>query len=168
VVADIKAGLKVVQFGNYSWKVLSVERDKALLITENIIDNRPYHSERVDITWENCSLRKYLNAEFYDSFSESDKKLIAKTHLVNEDSDYGPLGGNDTDDYIFLLSLSEAFQYNGDDEDLVINETDPWWWLRTPGDRNENASVFYYYGDSVGDLVIGDYGVRPTLYINLK
>ena len=60
-------------------------------------------------TWENSSVRAWLNGPYYRTFTEEERELIVKTHNSNPDSsEYGTSGGNDTDDDIFLLSLDEA------------------------------------------------------------
>jgi hypothetical protein len=65
-------------------------------------------------------MRKYLNSEFYSTFSASEKNQILTTHLVNQsNSQYGTLGGNDTDDLIFLLSVEEANKYFTDDKSRI-------------------------------------------------
>jgi hypothetical protein len=56
----------ILSFGSYKWRVLDIQNDTALIITEEIIEQRPYHDRYVDITWADCELRKYLNGEFYD------------------------------------------------------------------------------------------------------
>lgn len=40
------------------WRVLDVQVDKALLLTDKLIDYKPYNVQLIDITWENCTLRK--------------------------------------------------------------------------------------------------------------
>ena len=65
-----------IQFGEYIWRVLTIQRNTALIITDKIIEQRSYHNEYVDITWEDCSLRKYLNTEFYNRFSDEEKERI--------------------------------------------------------------------------------------------
>ena len=116
------------------WRVLEVDRehDRALLIAERPVCNRPYHSKREDITWERCDLRAWLNGEYYDTaFSEEEKAAIIETHLSNPDNpQYNTPGGNDTDDRIFLLSIDEAEKYFKDDTDRTAGI---WWWLRSPG-----------------------------------
>lgn len=62
-----------IQFGKYVWRVLAIEDDRALIITDKIIEQRPYHNKYVDITWADSSLREYLNTEFYNSFSKKRK-----------------------------------------------------------------------------------------------
>jgi len=63
-----------LSFGNYSWIVLDIQDDKALLLTEFIIEQGSYHSSYSEITWTDCALRKYLNGEFYNSFPKSEQE----------------------------------------------------------------------------------------------
>ena len=82
---------------------------------------------------------------------ESFRKLIIKTKLVNEDNEqYGTNGGNDTEDYVFILSASEYRKYlapgSGNEKylDLLRSEEDYYynsikWWLRTPGSSPAKA-----------------------------
>jgi len=93
-----------ITFGEYGWPVLDAKDDMALIITENIIDQRPYHDAYKDATWADCALRTYLNREFYDRFSQADKARIIKTTVKNLDNQwYGTKGGEDTKDYIFFI-----------------------------------------------------------------
>lgn len=82
------------------------------------------------VTWEKSSIRSWLNSEFLqDTFSSVDRKLIQKTKNKTTDFlsfDNGLLGfqvadsdrkkvdgigGNDTEDYVFLLSFEEFVRY---------------------------------------------------------
>ena len=163
----------IISFGRYDWRVLDIQNDAALLITEDIIDQRPYHDAYKHITWADCALRKYLNGEFYDSFSDADKARIIPVINKNPDNQwYGSTGGEDTYDKIFLLSIEEVVcRYFGDSSSLLYNKgknqiywferKDPnnskriarvhdngyisWWWLRSPGRLNLKA--VYIHGD---------------------
>jgi hypothetical protein len=187
---QILSGEQLVEFGDYIWRVLSVEDDRALLITESIIDARAYNDEYTDVTWETCTLRKYLNTDFYNTFSASNKQQILNTRVINQDNSvYGTPGGNDTDDKIFLLSIEEANQYFRNDGDRVArltlqaankvttslgwdrSENDTWnWWLRSPGYYSDGAAEVRDGGYVSGDWDSVDHayiGVRPAFYINL-
>lgn len=103
------------RFGKYDWFVLDKQADKMLIITEKVIEERPYHHEESEITWESCDIRKYLNGEFYNSFNEADRERIIE--VTNENADnpwYGTGGGNPTKDKICLLSIDEVLRYFGD------------------------------------------------------
>jgi hypothetical protein len=114
-------------FGDYTWQVLDVQDSKALIITKDIIDLRAINEENVDIsnpdtaylseyvTWENCTLRAWLNKEFYEGFNVQERERILETLNKNNDNPwYGTDGGNDTKDKIFLLSIEEVVEYFGD------------------------------------------------------
>jgi hypothetical protein len=160
-------------FGDFDWRVLDIKDNAALIITEYIIEQRSYHNAYKDITWAECSLRKYLNGEFYDKFSAADKSRIIPTINKNLDNQwYGSEGGADTQDSIFLLSIEEAAcRYFGDSSANLYNRGKnqkywfgrkdannikrqakregeawhSWWWLRSPG--RANVRGVYIHGD---------------------
>jgi hypothetical protein len=152
------------------WEVLEVNDENVLLLTKDCIAKRAYHSERLDITWEYCALRQWLNDDFYnDAFTNEQKERILKTAIKNPDNaKFGVSGGNDTEDRIFLLGLDEAEQYFSNDNECVATyQGNPtMWWLRSPGWRSYDASVVYERGQIInqGNYVnYGDVGVRPAL-----
>lgn len=111
---------ETIQFGKYKWRVLDVQNNKILIITEDIIEIRPYDAEFTDETWETCTLRQYLNGEFLHKFTEEEQKRIAETKIHNSNNQwYGTWGGKDTYDKVFLLSLEEADRYFGGGGDYI-------------------------------------------------
>ncbi|MCM1530360.1 MAG: DUF6273 domain-containing protein [Alistipes sp.] len=154
----------VVTFGNCSWYVINKTDNGCTLLCEYAIESKKYNDEWEDITWENCTLRSWLNNDFYNQFSDEEKAMIVKTKNKNSDnSEYGTDGGNDTEDYIYLLSLDEAGQVNKN-----IRSIGSWWWLRSPGYYQSRAAGVRSDGslDTRGSHVDYEYGVRPAL--NLK
>lgn len=125
-------------------------------------DEMPYDTSRDYITWEKCTLRQWLNNEFYNGFSDKEKLAIMTTHLED-----GRSKGNATYDNIFLLSIDEAKEYFADSEARDINME---WWLRSPG---SGTYIYAAVVDSMGSIGhIGqstDYavGVRPALVLRL-
>ena len=110
----------IVAFGGYDWRVLDVQNGKALLLLELIWDKRKYHILCEDMTWENCTLRKELNDEFYKTIPKADRSRIIKSHITSEKNLwYGTDGGIETHDYVFLLSMEEADNYFGNSRDYV-------------------------------------------------
>jgi hypothetical protein len=172
VTETIKVG-STLSFGDYTWRVLDLHKDRALLITEAIIEQRPYHSAYTEITWADCALRKYLNGEFYDRFNADEQARIIPVNNPNPDNPWhGAAGGADTEDRVFLLSIEEvACRYFGDSSTKLYNpgknqkywlqrkdennskrkalllgkEHVWWWWLRSPGRYNVKAA--YIHGD---------------------
>jgi hypothetical protein len=168
----MQVGDKIV-FDKYEWRVLDIQNNTALIITEDIIEQRAYHEAYKDITWADCSLRNYLNGEFYNKFTAVDKSRISPITNKNPDNQwYGSKGGVDTRDSIFLLSLEEVTcLYFGDsssklfspgknqrywferkDENnskriarLEDNKWSWWWWTRSPG--RVSVKAVYIHGD---------------------
>ena len=163
-----------ISFGSYEWRVLEVKNNTALIITEYIIEQRAYHNAYKDITWADCSLRKYLNSEFYDRFTAAEKSRIIPVLNKNPDNQwYGTKGGRDTQDSIFLLSIEETVcRYFGDSSSKLYSpgknqrywferkdknnskriarlekrkEGSWWWWLRSPG--RVSIKAVYIHGD---------------------
>jgi hypothetical protein len=163
----------IIQFGNYSWRVLDVQDDRALVITEEVIEQRTYNTEeKSGTTWETCSLRTYLNGDFYNRFSAKEQELIIETTLENLDNTWDDTrGGNATTDKIFLLSIDDAKKYfeNDDDRRAVYSEHSSNWWLRSPGGLSYYASLVHFgYVSSRGWLINSEDGVRPALWLKIK
>lgn len=172
---DIKMDSSL-SFGGYNWRVLDIQNNTALIITEEIIEQRPYHDTYKDITWSDCALRKYLNGEFYDKFNAKDKSRIIPVINKNLDNQwYGSKGGVDTQDSIFLLSLEEVCKYFGDSLSKLRNPGKNqrywferkdknnskrlakvhgggycWWWLRSPGRVNVKAVYIFGTDGNIG------------------
>ncbi|MDR0288413.1 MAG: DUF6273 domain-containing protein [Clostridiales bacterium] len=115
-----------MQFGKYSWYVLDKQDDRVLIITEKVIERRPYHSQECDITWETSDMRRYLNGDFYHSFDAADRGRIIEVTNENPDNPwYGTSGGNSTTDKIFLLSIAEVVKYFGDSGQINTRTRNP-------------------------------------------
>jgi len=110
------------KFGPYRWKILEVKEKTALLITYEVVEQVYPHNKEEDYVWETSSLRNYLNSEFYSKFSSEEKERILTVKLPN--SKVLSLGGNITEDKIFLLTKEELFKYfdplpDEDDEEYI-------------------------------------------------
>jgi hypothetical protein len=118
-----------IQFGGYDWFALDKQDGRTLIITEKVIEKRPYHHEETEVTWETCDMRKYLNGDFYDSFSEADRARILEVKNENPDNPwYGTSGGNQTTDRVFLLSIDEVIKYFGDSGQIKTRHMYPSPW----------------------------------------
>ncbi|MBR4345772.1 MAG: TIR domain-containing protein [Oscillospiraceae bacterium] len=151
-------------FGDYSWIVLEKTDNSALILAKDVLFEKAYNDEDKEVTWEECTLRKYLNGGFYNSFSDEERAMIQEVTNSNPDNaDSGTNGGNDTKDKIYLLSIDEAKGLSGD-----ILKATAWWWLRSPGENSMRAAEVMSNGDvdSFGNYVYCVMGVRPAL--NLK
>lgn len=107
------------------WIVLSKTKSQMLVISKYALDCLSYNNEEKDITWENCTLRKWLNNSFYKAaFTKAERNMIKKMKLENADNpEYGTEGGNATKDNVFLLSLDDVLNKKyGFDNDHFIND----------------------------------------------
>ena len=74
-----------IQFGSYDkavleWKVVSKEGTRLTLLSEYAVASAPYDEEKTLTTWENCSLRAWLNGDFLsEAFTETERACLAPT-----------------------------------------------------------------------------------------
>ena len=125
----VVGGGRTIIFGGREWLVLEKKSDRILVVLKDVLEERCYHSQQTQVTWETCEMRTWLNDEFYNTFSDEEKKRILKTKIANPFNGYfKTLAGKPTDDYIFLLSQEEVDVYFG-----CSSRTSDTWWTRTPG-----------------------------------
>ncbi len=186
------------------WLVLEQTEEKALLISLFNIDVKRYvelesslryESEGINVTWENCDIRVWLNGFFKEvAFSEREKSCILKTKVhTPDDPVYGTEGGDDTMDYLFLLSVEEVQKYFVSDEERrtqIVPDVNPWdeiiyapnehkpnttdyydWWLRSPGKENNQVACVERFGEVVTEGISAtDFrvSVRPAMWVDLN
>ena len=204
-VTDPVTGYKVIKFGfnngrDIEWLVLEEDENEMFLLSKEVIlskefdkkddeddknkdkDNNETKDEKKEdtITWENCSLRKWLNKEFYQrAFSSKEQSRINKTECLNIPNRVTGLGGSEiTEDKVFLLNVHEAELYFGQFQDKAeraiakdSNGVVYSWWLRSPGLYGNQAAFIDTSGylSDLGDYVdIDTYGVRPAMWISKK
>ena len=169
------------------WLVLARNGNSALLISRYGLDAQPYNEKYINITWENCTLRKWMNETFLNvAFSADERTEIQSTTVPadrNPDSDTDP--GNATTDKVFLLSIDEAERYFSSNAARKCQPTayavengahkggsgNCWWWLRSPGTYQYTAADVNYDGSvDYGGNYVGHSGgcVRPALWVNLE
>ena len=100
------------------WIVLEVdgENHRALLLSKYGLDMQQYNTRETNVTWETCSLRAWLNNDFWNkAFTLEEQSAILLTDVDNSGaqgySGWTLSGGNNTQDHIFLLSYAEANRY---------------------------------------------------------
>ena len=113
------------------WRVLEVRDGTALLLSDAAVECEPFQSDLADVSWENCTLRSWLNgygaqanisAADYSgdsgsflstAFSAEERDAILETSVRNEPNYYfGMDSGSETKDRVFLLAESELFKYD--------------------------------------------------------
>lgn len=154
------------------WLVLAKEGNKVLVISKYALDCQQYNTSDTNVTWETCSLRKWLNGTFINNAFSAEEQAMIPTVTVSDDKepDYSTDPGNATQDKVFLLSIAEAYQYFTSDETRKCAPTDYaiaqgalgeyigdsykaggraawWWWLLVHVNYNHTAGV-----NSSGDV----------------
>ena len=190
-------GKGLVEFGTYpfdadgtpkpiKWVILNQDGERSLLFSAFELECKPYHSKKfADITWDRCSLRKWLNEDFYSAaFSAAEQQKILTTRVRTENHpQYGTFGGNEIDDKVFLLSIEEIacntteFTRRIKPTPFVMTQIPnswagyDWWWLRSPGYCSGSASSVdpfgrvSLYGDRELDTIRA---VCPALWVELE
>ena len=205
-IRDIKIGDTYV-FGNFEqdnnpnngkepieWIVLEKRDLSLLLISKKALDCQQYAYDPsyANLTWEACSLRKWMNDTFLNAaFSaEEQKHIMCVPVSADKNPNYSTNSGKTTTDKIFLLSINEANEYfEGGESRMCVptayaiakgayvngnytkdDEATCWWWLRTTGSYQLRAAFVRSYGavECSGDDVDNTGGcVRPALWISL-
>ena len=196
----------IVYFGTYEqdndttngkedieWLVLAKEKNRVLVISDKALDCQPYNSSYTEeVTWEKCSLRKWLNNDFINAAFTAEERAKIPTVMVSTDKnpEYDTDPGNATKDRVFLLSIVEVEKYFPSNEARKCVPTEYaisngaytsdsytkggkatcWWWLRSPGYNRFDAASVNMYGnvDEEGSHVNNDtYAVRPAMWISI-
>ena len=171
------------------WRVLDKDGMSLLLISKQDQDCQQYNTSYTDVTWESCSLRKWMNGTFLNkAFNAEEQAQIQNTTVsADKNPEYNTNPGNATTDKVFLLSINEVEKYFNSDEARKCAPTayakaqgaytsdsyktasgaaTCWWWLRSPGNNQNNAAnvnndgSVNYNGNNVNN---DNDAVRPAL-----
>ena len=183
---------KEVTFGTYEgedivWIVLEETEDSLFLISKYVLEGCQFNNHEKRVTWESCTLREWLNGEFYDQAFDADEKERTQTTVVKTPPHptKGTTGGNDTVDRLFVLSIDEVNKYFPTQKDRTAEATahaaqhvylseqygnNANWWLRTmqTSDNSSTGCVVLFDGRIVGSTVLhkDTDGVRPVMWIS--
>lgn len=169
------------------WTVLDKDGMSLLLISKQALDCQPYNTSYTDVTWENCSLRKWMNGTFLNNAFSTEEQAQIQNTTVSADNNpqFSTNPGNATTDKVFLLSISKVKKYFNSNEATKCAPTayaiaqgagmnDDYstciWWLRSPGWHTARAAGVRSGGSFYSmDFKVNrdDACVRPALWINL-
>ena len=175
------------------WLVVDEDGDRRMLVSKYAILLRPFHDVQEDATWETCTLRAWLNDEFYHSaFTAQEQAAIAVTHVDNSigqaTSVFRRSGGGDTEDRIFLLSGAEREKYFPGDKGRNCRTTNYMgmlhgneaqdnvsWILRSPGKDAHSCFLVVEYRKNaypsemmMSTVVWSKNLVRPAMWVDLE
>lgn len=193
------------------WRVLSNSDGKLFLLADKNLDVFQYNTVNTGVTWETSTMRSWLNgyaasengqSTDYTSdnfiktaFSTQELAYILQTTLENANNPkHDTTGGNDTEDYVFLLSIADvlntAYGFTDNknttdtrkathtayvaaggklDSNMFEVRVADYWWLRSPGHATDKAA----YVDKNGEVnayglgvYYDSYVVRPAFNLN--
>lgn len=172
------------------WRVLA-NGGNLFVVSDKNLDCVEYNSSAETVTWEECTLRKWLNSKFIDkAFSAQEQGAVLESLVVNEDGAKGSEAGPDTYDKVYLLSIYEVIdpelgfptdwkdkggtrvalntEYTKSKRAMTNADMSGAWWLRTPGDAKNAANVFnagnvFVRGGNVNNFI---FAVRPAMNID--
>ena len=172
------------------WTVLTRQLGKALLISSDIIDCQSW-GESMQMKWDECSLRDWLNDEFYTrAFTEDEKKLIEECNtdnvfILSEDevvrympdtTERNPVGTDYAKQQGFGYYATDKKEKFSDGKEYTYLEG--FWWIRTEADGEGTAAYVDHFGNT-GHSFFGNenaevknvtyktstIGVRPVIWI---
>lgn len=184
----------IVYFGSYEqdnnlengkepikWVVIATKGSYLQLLSLNALDAQQYHNEFKAITWENCSLRAWLNIDFYNAaFISSERALIVPWWNTSE---HRTAENTTVLDSVFLITANDVKRYVPTNYRQCIPT--PYaiaqgvyqspdgeqcrWLIRTPGEFMFNVQCVYFDGGFFARGNDVDYkqdGLRPSVWIN--
>lgn len=170
------------------WIVLDRMGDHVMLISKHCLDNVSYHDTLEPINWEFCSLREWLNTDFFEAaFTEEEQARIVAVNNENSEHDLAKTSsGRSTEDRVFILSREEALELFDSYSSRMAAPTSyaiaqgayryegnlmGWWWLRTTSFLHDHVTYVTSGGDVSSDgraVNRTDAGVRPVIWITIE
>ena len=166
-----------------TWKVLDVQNDKALVISEKVLDSKAHLGENLTAYyWQGTytttitNINKWLNdtseSGFVALYGLGSVPIVSVAHVTEKDRTYQV--ERTTYEKVFLLSKTEVEKYYTYSAariaNLFSNEASPWY-LRTPVFTSK-GNFYCYYVDSEGIFQETDahssIRIRPAFWINIK
>ena len=171
----------IITFGIYKekpieWILLNKQFDKALLITKESVEQDAFHTDESYPTWENSTIRTWLNEDFYNSaFNDAERGIIRKsqnTSITNlrkmvVKREYETIT---TSENVFLLSYDEALTYR---PYLPVDQYG-FSWIRDTSilgtcaidcSENENGKTIYLFDEMKAKE---KNNIHPAIWVDVK
>ena len=156
-----------------------------MLLTKSNVDCQPYNGGFRVVSWENCSLRTWLNRTFYGAaFTDAERKALVPAPVDPEKvSRFGNAADGAAGDLVTLLAQGEIDAYLGREERAATNiacaaargakseegAACPWW-LRASGYEGGDAAMAGNASGEVAFVSVLEMGValRPVIWLDLN
>lgn len=161
------------------WKILKKDSNKVLVVSNVCIENQSFYPNTSSInTWETSTIRAWLNDDFLYSFDTKERNIILYSNIENDTYVLNSDSGNQTQDFVFLLSLNEAQSYFGSNSPRSCSfspkaDADDYymyWWLRTKG-KGDYATIYVNKNGEIitkGISYTYELGIRPAMWIDIS
>lgn len=163
------------------WRIRAREGNRALLITQDILEFQPYAYEDNSNAWETSFLRTWLNETFLqDAFDEAELACICYADVSGElsvpETEESENPESAVIDRVFIFSDREAQRYYKDDAARVAyanlsggRRSKEHWCLRTPGSEPGYITIIDHSGSNEYMVPVDNLqGVRPAMWIELN
>ena len=186
----------VIEFGSYeqdndlengkeaiSWKVVWTTEDSAFIVSTKVLDCQCYDNEgRSEVNWKDCSLRAWLNNEFYEeAFSESEKAEIQNVETGEVMASKSEPTVIETYDNVFCLYYEEQKRYSVGEAEMTpyaeargvfrasenLGKVYCTYWLRLNAGQSYNNIVSDGQNPGKKQVDSPGTGVRPAMWIKL-
>lgn len=161
ILENCKSG-EIIKWNGYNWIAIDHDENSKVLLMKDILENRAFDENEDNTTnnWKECSLRKYLNNDFYNGLKDKEYILDYESDLMadNGDDDYGT-----STDKIFLISM-DFYRHHRKE----ITLPDGCWWTITPHSSSTSSVRRVGATGSVNHSVAytSYYGVRPACLVS--
>lgn len=152
-----------------TWYVLDKDEEKAMLISEYVLEGFFFSREYKETSYKESDLRDYVLGTVYEeSFSDKEKERI--------------VADKETGDSMFVLSLEQARKYLADKKllaakttekskktqtNVIVHSENSWYWL-----RHDDKRLFADVVNGDGEIKLKEEevsrsqgGVRPAIYV---
>lgn len=175
----------IIKFGSYwqsksqsegktpiEWRVLAINNNKALLISEYALDCKPYSSVLLNTPWETSTIKTWLNTYFLkEAFTpEEQVQIMLGPFLLDSDKANKYFYDNSKRQCVPTEYANSNGSLTMNHNTLINGKTACYWWLRSHA--NEQGSVAYVtdsgaivpYARRFDCLNIG---IRPSFWLQV-
>lgn len=154
------------------WRVLAINGNKTLLISEYALSCKPYSSVLLNTPWKNCTIKTWLNTSFLEeAFNpEEQAQIVSMPFLLNADETNRYFGN----DLVRQCVPTEYANSNGSltmhHNTLENGKNACYWWLRTHDNEQGNVAYVTDHGVIVPHARRFDclnIGIRPSLWLQI-
>lgn len=156
------------------WIVLSRDDDKVLVISKYCIEQMPFNETLAPVTWEDSTIRDWLNSSFLrTAFTSSERTQILTSSVPYPDDAEEKRIDGETRDEVFLLSENEVLSYlesyasRKATATEYVSTTHCYWILRTHGSVSNVAHVDYKGHVGYYENVDRNWWIRPAMWIEI-